>query len=37
TTGATLSACSRALKRAGASHISLVVLARVVRPSDVTI
>ena len=37
TTGATLSACSRALRRAGASHISLVVLARVVRPSDITI
>ena len=37
TTGATLSACSLALKRAGAAHIAVVVLARVVRPSDVTI
>ena len=37
TTGATLGACCRALKRAGARQIDVLVLARVVRPQDVTI
>ncbi len=37
TTGATLSACTRALKRAGARHVDVLVLARVVRETDVTI
>ena len=37
TTGATLSACTRALKKGGAAHVSALVLARVVRPSDLTI
>lgn len=37
TTGATLGACSRALKKASAAHISVLVLARVVRPGDITI
>ncbi len=37
TTGATLSACARALKRAGARHVDVLVLARVVRETDVTI
>lgn len=37
TTGATLNACVRALKRAGARQIDVLVLARVVRPVDVTI
>ena len=37
TTGATLSACTRALKRAGARQIDVLVLARVVRAVDVTI
>lgn len=32
TTGATLEACARALKRAGASKVSAVTLARVMRP-----
>jgi ComF family protein len=32
TTGATVEACSRALKRAGALHVSVLTLARVVRP-----
>lgn len=32
TTGATVSACAKALKRAGASSVSVVTLARVVRP-----
>lgn len=37
TTGATLNACARALKRAGARQIDVLVLARVVRETDVTI
>lgn len=34
TTGATAEACSRVLKRAGAAEISLLALARVVRPAS---
>ncbi len=37
TTGATAEACARALRRAGASRVHLVTLARVVRPVDVLI
>lgn len=37
TTGATLAACTRALKKGKAASVSVLVLARVVRPSDVTI
>ena len=37
TTGATLNACARALKRAGARQIDVLLLARVVRETDVTI
>lgn len=37
TTGATLNACVRALKKAGARQIDVLVLARVVRETDVTI
>lgn len=37
TTGATLSACTRALKKGKAASVSVLVLARVVRPADVTI
>lgn len=37
TTGATLGACTRALKRAGARHVDVLVLARVVRETDITI
>lgn len=37
TTGATLNACVRALRRAGARQIDVLVLARVVRATDVTI
>jgi ComF family protein len=34
TTGATVEACARALKRAGAGRVSVLALARVVRPSS---
>lgn len=37
TTGSTLSACTLALKRAGAKRVNILVLARVVRDTDVTI
>ncbi|MEM0900925.1 MAG: ComF family protein [Pseudomonadota bacterium] len=37
TTGSTLSAATLALKRAGVADINVLVLARVVRPTDVTI
>ena len=37
TTGATLSACTRALKQAGARQIDVIVLARVVRATDLTL
>lgn len=37
TTGATLAACTRALKQAGARQVDVLVLARVVRETDVTI
>ncbi|MCA8900873.1 MAG: ComF family protein [Hyphomonas sp.] len=37
TTGATLAACTRALKQAGARQVDVLVLARVVREVDVTI
>ncbi|WP_375208870.1 ComF family protein [Hyphomonas jannaschiana] len=37
TTGATLGACTRALRRAGARQVDVLVLARVVRETDVTI
>lgn len=37
TTGATLKACSRTLKRAGVATVDVLVLARVVRDADVTI
>lgn len=37
TTGATLDACARALKRAGAAKVLVVTLARVVRPVTATI
>ena len=37
TTGSTLSASTLALKRAGAANVNVLVLARVVRDSDVTI
>ncbi len=36
TTGATLEACARILKRAGAARVEAVTLARVLRPSDPT-
>jgi ComF family protein len=37
TTGATVAACARALKRAGATHVAVLTLARVVRalPGDI--
>ncbi|MEE2878814.1 MAG: ComF family protein [Pseudomonadota bacterium] len=37
TTGATLSACTRALLKGNAASVSVLVLARVVRPTDITI
>jgi predicted amidophosphoribosyltransferase len=37
TTGATVEACARALKRAGAAGVHVLVLARVVKASDVLI
>ena len=37
TTGSTLAACTKALKRAGASRVNVLVLARVVRETDLTI
>ncbi|MEO0714480.1 MAG: ComF family protein [Pseudomonadota bacterium] len=37
TTGATLKACARALDKAGALNVDVLVLARVVRETDVTI
>jgi ComF family protein len=37
TTGATVSACARALKRAGAAKVLVLTLARVVRPGSITI
>jgi predicted amidophosphoribosyltransferase len=37
TTGATVEACARALRKAGANRVHVVTLARVVRPVDATI
>ncbi len=37
TTGATMEACARVLKRAGAARVDVLTLARVVRPMAVTI
>ena len=37
TTGATVEACARALKRAGAEHVDVLALARVVKASDMLI
>jgi len=37
TTGATLTAATKALKKAGAAQVRVLVLARVVRPRDITI
>lgn len=37
TTGSTLAACTKALKKAGAASVNVLVLARVVRDADITI
>jgi len=37
TTGATAEACARALKRAGAARVHVLVLARVVKAAEVII
>ena len=37
TTGSTLTACTKALKKAGAGRVNVLVLARVVREADLTI
>ena len=37
TTGATVEACAKALRRAGASHVAVLTLARVVRPLTATL
>ncbi|MEO1322972.1 MAG: ComF family protein [Pseudomonadota bacterium] len=37
TTGSTLAACTKALKKAGAARVNVLVLARVVREADLTI
>ena len=37
TTGSTLTACTKALKKAGAARVNVLVLARVVREADLTI